>query len=107
MTRQIASALLAACIVAGTLPLAEAAQYNQRPFIDSGGHAMIMSTIARSQALKAKEVESEESEGTPRCGEDRDGVIIDRRANGQSVVVVTKNIVVTDGSDVEIGRECR
>jgi len=106
MTRQIAFALSAACLLLGTLPTAEAQQYNQRPFVETGGHAIIMSTMARAKAIKGQDVGSDKKNGTPSCGEERDGVIIDRRANGQSVIVVTRDIVVTDGSDVQIGRDC-
>lgn len=106
MIRKIAFALSTACVVLGTLPSAEAQQYNRRPFVETGGHAVIMSTIARAKAIQGQQTGSDEKSGTPTCGEERDGVIIDRRANGQSVIVVTRDIVVTDGSDVQIGRDC-
>jgi hypothetical protein len=109
MTRQIAFALLAAAVVLGTLPTAEARQYNQRPFLDPGGHSKIMTTIAKAKAFRGREFGpdgSDSGDSTPACGQERNGVIVDRRADGQSVIVVTRDIVNT-GGNVEIGRECR
>ena len=105
MTRQLAFALLAACVVLGTLPTAEARQYNQRPFLDPGGHSKIMTTVAKAKAFRGREFGPDSSEGTPACGQERNGVIVDRRADGQSVIVVTRDIVNT-GGNVEIGRDC-
>ena len=107
MTRQFALAVIAAGIVLGTLPGAQAAQYNQRPFIDPAGHSKIMTTIAKMQAFKAQDRKQSDDDKAPRCGEERNGFVIDRRANGEVVIVATRDVIATGGADVEIGRECR
>jgi hypothetical protein len=106
MTRQIALVLIAAGLVLGTLPTAQAKQYNQRPFPDSGGNSKIMSTIAKAKAARGQDIGSDDDGGTPPCGVERDGVIVDRRADGQSVIVLTRDVVATGGADVNIGRDC-
>jgi hypothetical protein len=112
MTRQIVFALLAAAVVLGTLPTAEARQYNQRPFLDPGGHSKIMTTVAKAKAFQGREFgpgssgSSDSGDSTPACGQERNGVIVDRRADGQIVIAVTRDIV-NAGGNVEIGRDCR
>ncbi|MGI9511173.1 MAG: hypothetical protein ACR2QJ_17685 [Geminicoccaceae bacterium] len=81
---------------------AEAGQYNQPRHLKVGSKAKISRVIAKSKTL-GDSVSS--SSGTPKCGEERDGVIIDRGVGKEKIVVVTKDII-NNGGNVEIGREC-
>lgn len=80
---------------------AEAGQYNQPRHLKVGSQAKISRVIAKSKTLDS----SKSSSGTPGCGEERDGVIIDRGVGDEKIVVVTKDII-NNGGNVEIGREC-
>jgi hypothetical protein len=82
---------------------AEAGQYNQPRHLKVGSQAKVSRVIAKSKTL-TNQAKSNTSE-TPGCGEDRNGVIVDRGIGDEKIVVVTKDIINT-GGNVEIGRDC-
>jgi hypothetical protein len=81
----------------------QAEPFNQPRHLKVDGQAKVSRVIAKSRVIarQAKENDS----GKPTCGADNNGVIVDRNLRGESVVVVTKDIVNT-GGNVEIGRDC-
>lgn len=81
---------------------AEAGQYNQPQHLKVGSKAKISRVIAKSKTLTGQ---SGTSSKTPGCGEERDGVIIDRGLGKEKIVVVTRDII-NNGGNVEIGRDC-
>ncbi len=83
---------------------AEAGQYNQPRHLKVDSKAKVSRVIAKSKTLTSKA--GKNSSETPGCGEERDGVIIDRGVGKEKIVVVTKDIVNT-GGNVEIGRDCK
>lgn len=83
--------------------IAEADQYNQPRHLKVGSKAKISRVIAKSRTISAQNKTS--GSETPGCGEERDGVIIDRGVGKEKIVVVTKDIINT-GGNVEIGRDC-
>lgn len=83
---------------------AEAEQYNQPRHLKVGSKAKISRVIAKSRTLQGQGNGS--SSETPGCGEERDGVIIDRGVGKEKIVVVTKDII-NNGGNVEIGRDCK
>ena len=83
--------------------MAEAGQYNQPRHLKVGSQAKVSRVIAKSKTLNAQSKKS--SSETPGCGEERNGVIIDRGIGDEKIVVVTKDIINT-GGNVEIGRDC-
>ncbi|MDH3662790.1 MAG: hypothetical protein OEU92_22635 [Alphaproteobacteria bacterium] len=83
---------------------AQADQYNQPRHMKVGSKAKISRVIAKSKTLQGQT--GGNSSGTPACGEERDGVIIDRGVGKEKIVVVTKDIINT-GGNVEIGRDCK
>lgn len=83
--------------------VAEAGQYNQPRHLKVGSQAKVSRVIAKSKTLAS--VAKNDSSETPGCGQERDGVIVDRGVGKEKIVVVTKDIVNT-GGNVEIGREC-
>lgn len=87
-----------------TASFAEAGQYNQPRHLKVGSKAKISRVIAKSKTLTGQA--SKNSSGTPGCGEERDGVIIDRGVGKEKIVVVTKDII-NNGGNVEIGRDCK
>ena len=93
----------AAAILISMSAQAGAAEYNKRPFLDAGSQARVMNAIAKSQAIKGKDFD-EDSER--RCGEERDGVIVDRQPGNQKTIVVTEDIFNFGGSTV-IESDCR
>lgn len=86
-----------------TSSFAEAGQYNQPKHLKVGSQAKISRVIAKSKTLTGQSRKNQSE--TPGCGEERDGVIIDRGVGKEKIVVVTKDIVNT-GGNVEIGRDC-
>ena len=83
---------------------AEAGQYNQPRHLHVGSQAKVSRVIAKSKTLRDQAKKN--TSKTPGCGEERDGVIIDRGIGKEKIVVVTKDIVNT-GGNVEIGRDCK
>lgn len=94
------AALLATQVAA---PIAEAGQYNQPRHLKVGSQAKISRVIAKSKTLTSQSKKNKSK--TPGCGEERDGVIVDRGIGKETILVVTKDII-NNGGDVEIGREC-
>lgn len=86
-----------------TTSFAEAGQYNQPRHLKVGSQAKISRVIAKSRTLSAQSKKNDG--GVPGCGEERDGVIIDRGVGKEKIVVVTKDII-NNGGNVEIGRDC-
>ena len=82
---------------------AQAEGFNQPRHLKVDGQAKVSRVIAKSRVI-ARQAE-ENASGNPTCGANNNGVIVDRNLRGESVVVVTKDIVNT-GGNVEIGREC-
>ncbi len=98
---------LTVTVIAATLfatSFAEAGQYNQPQHLKVGSQAKVSRVIAKSRTVTA--TKKSDGSGTPACGEERDGVIVDRGVGKEKIVVVTKDIVNT-GGNVEIGRECK
>ncbi|MEM7042224.1 MAG: hypothetical protein AAF543_05385 [Pseudomonadota bacterium] len=86
-----------------TASLAEADQYNQPRHLKVDSKAKISRVIAKSRTLRGATTDNKS--GLPGCGEERDGVIIDRGVGKEKIVVVTKDII-NNGGNVEIGRDC-
>jgi hypothetical protein len=97
--------LIAFAMLCNAATPGQAQQYNQPRHLDVGSQAKIGTTIVRARTLR-NSIRDDAERGTPRCGEERDGVIVNRRPGGEKVIVVTKDIVNT-GGNVEIGASCR
>ena len=82
---------------------ADAGQYNQPRHLKVDSQAKVSRVIAKSRTLRGQSKSN--SSGLPGCGEERDGVIIDRGVGKEKIVVVTEDIINT-GGNVEIGRDC-
>lgn len=82
---------------------AQAGDYNKPRHLNVGSHAKISRVLAKSRAMAGSAGETQS--GQPACGQERDGVIIDRGIGKEKIVVVTKDIV-NNGGTVEIGRDC-
>lgn len=100
MLKTSVSLLIAAFL---STSLAEAGQYNKPRHLKVGSQAKISRVIAKSKTLQSET--KNRSSDVAGCGEERNGVIIDRGVGNEKIVVVTKDIINT-GGNVEIGRDC-
>ncbi len=105
-------AALVIALILGSLSAAQGAQYNKRPHVGPGSRAKIDRVIAKGRSIDAaarigKIVDKTEKQANSKrkCGQEIGGVIVDKDAGGQKVVVVTRDIINTGGR-VLIASDC-
>lgn len=98
------STSLALAIVLAMSSLAHAGQYNVRGGIDARNAVKRNSALVQAQTLRAKGVQSNLF-GQPLCGEERNGVTVVRRPDGETVIVANK--ISNFGGNIRIDPDCR
>jgi hypothetical protein len=102
LTRTTSLAVLAVLAFA---TVAQADQYNARGGIDVSNATKRNSALVQAQIFKAKGPKANSPFGQRACGEERDGVTVVRRPDGEVVILADR--INNFGGNIRIDPDCR